>query len=176
MSNLKKNQKMSVSEMAFQRGEISKVEGLYAVKYAVAEFNPTAVAGDRSQAAHTLGVFLPKNSIVLRAWYDVITTFTSAGADAGTIKLGVAGADAAFVAAIAISDGTNPWDAGIHGALPGHPALGADAAHDTALEVAALFAGTAFKNTAEVELVATVATQNLTAGKLNLFVEYLISG
>ena len=139
-----------------------------------AVFDPSANTGERTVAAHGLGVYLPPKAIIKRAWVDVITTFTSAGADAGTIALHVQAADD-IVAAIAISDASNIWDAGIHGSKLGFPNLGADAAHDSALEVAALFAGVMLKTTAERELTATVATQALTAGKLVLFVEYVMS-
>lgn len=138
-----------------------------------ATFNPSAVAGQRAIAAHGLGVTLPINAILEKAYVDVITTFTSA-TDAGTIAIHAQGAGD-IIAAIAISDGTNVWDAGIHGSKIGFPALGADAAHDTAVEVAALFTGTYLKLTAARELTVTVAVEALTAGKLILFVEYVIS-
>ena len=140
----------------------------------VAEFNPTANTGERTIAAHGLGVYIPTKAIVTRVWIDVVTTFTSAGADAGTIALHLQSAND-VVSAIAISDASEVWDAGIHGSKIGYPNLGADAAHDSALEVAALFAGTMLKMTAQRELTATVAEQALTAGKANIFVEYVIS-
>jgi len=140
----------------------------------VAEFNPSANTAQRPIAAYGLGVFIPNKAIITRAWIDVVTTFTSAGADAGTIAIHVQAADD-IVAAIAISDATNVWDAGMHGSKIGWPNLGADAAHDTQVEVAALFAATFLKMTAEREITATVATQALTAGKANIYVEYVIS-
>jgi hypothetical protein len=139
----------------------------------VAEFNPSANTGERTVAAHGLGVFIPAKAVVTRVWIDVVTTFTSAGADAGTIALHLQSAND-VVSAIAISDASNVWDAGIHGSKIGFPAL-ADTGTQTALEVAALFAGSMLKMTAERELTATVATQALTAGKANIYVEYVIS-
>jgi hypothetical protein len=135
--------------------------------------NDSAGVSNKTIAAHGLGVYLPIKAIITDVYYDVITTFTSAS-DAGTLALMVQGAGDA-VAAIAISDASNVWDAGIHGSILGYPNLGADAAHDTALEVAALFAGSMLKLTAERELTITVAVEALTAGKLVVFVEYVLS-
>ena len=158
----------------FKRGTVVKHDGLTVPKVAVATFDPSGDTTKRPVAAYGLGVHLPDNAIVTRAWVDVVTTFTSAGADAGTIALHVQGAND-LVNAIAISDGSNVWDAGAHGCLPLAPNLGADAAHDTQLEVIALVAALQIKLTAERELTVTVGGQALTAGKLVLYVEYVLS-
>lgn len=152
----------------------TKHEGGNVRELVVATFDPSANTGERTVAAHGLGVYIPDNAIITKVWIDVVTTFTSASADAGTIAIHAQSADD-IVAAIAISDSSNVWDAGIHGSKLGFPNLGADAAHDSALEVAALFAGTFLKMTAEREITATVAVAALTAGKANIFVEYVIS-
>ena len=118
-------------------------------------FDPSADAAMRTIAAHTLGVILPINAYIIRAWYDVITTFQSA-TDAATIELGIATDDATgIVAAIAISDVGTPWNAGAHDAIPD----GAAANFTT-------------KTTARRLIQADVAVEALTAGKLNLFVQY----
>lgn len=141
-----------------------------------ATFDTAAVdstgAPNTTIAAHGLGVILPKGAIITNAYYDVVTTFTSA-TDAATLAIKAQGAND-MVSAIAISDATNVWDAGIHGTLQMSPALGADAAHDTALEVIALQAALMLKLTADRELTITVAVEALTAGKLNLYVEYVV--
>ena len=155
----------------FKRGTITKQDGLTVTKIAVATFDPSSNADQRTVAAHGLGVYLPDNAIVVRAWYDVITTFTSAGSDAGTIALKVQTAND-LKAAIAISDASTVWDAGIHACLLNNFAL--DGNTLTAIEMAAARAATTIKLTAERELTATVATQALTAGKLVLYVEYVI--
>jgi hypothetical protein len=152
----------------------TKRTGTVVKEMAVATFDPSANTAQRPVGAYGLGVYLPAKAIILRAWVDVVTTFTSAGADAGTIAIHAQAADD-IIAAIAISDATNVWDAGIHGSKIGYPNLGADAAHDSAVEVAALFAGTMVKTTAIREITATVAVQALTAGKANIYVEYVIS-
>ena len=159
------------------RGAVKCESGL-ATRYIATAVYDTAGAdssgvSNKTIAAHGLGVFLPVGAIITKAWYDVVTTFTSA-TDAGTVAIKVQSAND-ILSAIAISDATNVLDAGIHGSILGFPNMGADAAHDSAVEVAALFASTYLKLTAERELVATVAVEALTAGKLNLFVEYIIS-
>lgn len=135
-----------------------------------AVFNPTANAGERTVGAHGLGVFLPDDAIITRFFLEVNNTFTSAD-DSATIAYHAEGAGD-LLAAIAISDATNVHDAGLHAGKPGYPNFGADAAHDSQVEVAALFAGTFIKLTAERELTATVAGQALTGGKATLFVDY----
>ena len=140
---------------------------------AVATFDPSSNTSQRAVGSYGLGVYIPINAIITNAWYDVITTFTSAGADAGTIALTSQSAGD-LKAAIAISDATNVWDAGIRGCLPGSYAE-ATVAGDTAVLDAARKAASYVKTTAERELTATVAVQALTAGKLNLFVEYVLS-
>ena len=102
------------------------------------------------------------------------TTFTSA-TDAGTVALHAEAAND-ILAAIAINDATNMLDAGIHAGKPGIPNLGADAAHDSQVEHAALIAATCVKLTAARELTATVAVEALTAGKAVILVPYVIGG
>lgn len=134
------------SSAAFEAGNTTP-------KIAVAVFNPSANVGERTIGAHGLGIYVPDKAVIKRAWYNVITTFTSA-TDAGTVALSAQSAND-LKAAIAISNGANPFDAGI---LEGVPV-------DTA--------ATRIKLTAERELVATVAVEALTAGKLVLYVEYI---
>lgn len=148
-------------------------DGLGAKRIARATFDPSGNAAHQAIGAHGLGVTLPINAIVTRFWYDVITTFTSA-TDAATVALHAESANG-LLAAIAISDASNVLDAGIHAGKPGYPNFGADAAHDTQVEVAALFAATMIKTTAARELTATVAVEAVTAGKMVLFAEYVIS-
>ena len=99
-----------------------------------------------------LGITIPANSIIVGSIIDVQTTCTSAGADAGTGALSVAGAND-IVTAIAISDGTNTWDQGLHAGKP------------------VFTAATAVKTTSAAEVTFTIAGQVFTAGKfvVNLF-------
>lgn len=158
------------------RGAVKCESGLTVTYHATAIYDTalsdSAGVSNKTTAAHGLGVYIPINAIVVNAWFDVITTFTSA-ADSATIALKCEGAGD-LVAAIAISDASNLWDAGIHGCLPGSY-LERTVAGDTAILDAASKAASYIKTTAERELIATVAVQALTAGKLVLHVEYVIS-
>lgn len=160
-----------------KRGAV-KCESSLGVKYcAVAIFDSGATdssgAANTTIASHGLGVYLPANAVIVNAFYDVSTKFATASADAGTIALGYTGATGAFVAAIAVSAAGDVYDQGVRGTLIGTPSLDGNAR--TAIAGAAAIAGAMTKLTAEKELVATVAGQVLTAGKLVLFVEYYIS-
>jgi hypothetical protein len=120
-------------------------------------FDPSANTGERTIAAHAVAETLPDNAMVVRAYYTVMTTFTSA-TDAATISIGIPTDDAAgIVAAIAISNGANPWDAG-----------NAEGIQDG---TAANFSEVC---TAERAITFTVAVEALTAGKVILFLEYVI--
>lgn len=98
---------------------------------------------------------LPDNAIITHAYYDVITTLTSA-TDAATVALTSEGAGD-IKAAVAISNGANAWDAGFHEGVP----VGT--------------AATMVKMSAERTLLATIAVEAVTAGKFELFVEYVLS-
>lgn len=132
----------------------------------------SAGVSNKTAAAHPTGIFVPDNSIVTRCFYEVNTTFTSA-TDTATIAIMIEGAGD-VVAALAINDGTNIWDAGIHGTIVGAPTLGADASHDTAIEVGALTAASFIKVDGQEEVTFTVAVDVLTAGKLTLYIEYVM--
>ena len=104
---------------------------------------------------------IPKGAVIMNAWYNVNTTFTSA-TDAATIAIGVE-TDAAtgIVAAVAISNGGNPWDAGKHTCIPDF----ATVADYTTI------------TTAERRIIYTLgAAEDLTAGKLHLHITYAIMG
>jgi hypothetical protein len=105
-----------------------------------------------------VAITLPPNAYVTDGFYVVNTTFTSAGADAGTIALGIAtDAAAGLKAAVAISDGTNPYDAGKFAIIP--------------VGTVATFAAI---TTAERNVIAVVATQNLTAGVMKICLKYSV--
>ncbi len=131
----------------------------------------TSDAANTTVAAHPVGAYIPNNAVITNAVIDVITTFTSA-ADTATIAVKVQAADD-IVAAIAINDGTNVWDAGLHGTLMGNWAL--DGNSLTAVAMAAGRTGAMLKTTAMREVTFTVAVQALTAGKLNLYLEYYVT-
>ena len=134
--------------------------------------NDSAGVSNKTAAAHPSGVFIPDNAIITNAFYEVNTTFTSAGSTATIAVMAESAGD--LVAGIAINAGTAPWNSGLHGTLATAPNLGADAAHDSALEVIALYAGLLVKIDGQEEVTFTVGVQALTAGKLTLYVEYVL--
>lgn len=105
-----------------------------------------------------LGVTLPDNALVIGGFIDVITTCTSEGADGGTMAISVEGAND-IVSAIAISDGSNPWDAGKKAIIP----------KSNTPE------STSVKTTAARAITATIAAQTFTAGKFVVFLHYVVS-
>lgn len=92
---------------------------------------------------------LPDNACIARAYVESLTTGASSGS--ATIKLGFTGDDDAFIAATAMNHATY-----------------------TAEGVTELTAGIPVKTSAEVSVLATVATAALTAGKFNVYVEYVV--
>ena len=105
-----------------------------------------------------LGVTLPDNAIVIRSWREVITTLTSAG-DLAQISITIPTDDVdGILAAIAINDGTNPWDAGLHECIQD-----------------GTVANMSEKTTAPRELSITITVEAVTVGKFILFCEYVVS-
>lgn len=105
-----------------------------------------------------LGVFIPANAIIVDSLIQVITTCKTADADAGTMAISVLNAND-IVSAIAVSDASNPWDAGLHAGVP----------------VGSAATSIALSTTAK-EITATIATKAFTAGKFNVFLQYVIGG
>lgn len=122
---------------------------------AKATFDPSAVAAHRTIGAHLLGVKIPDNAIIIGGFIEVLTTFTSA-TDAATVAVHAQSAND-IKSAVAISNGANPWDAGLQAIIP----------KSNTPE------STGIKLTAERELQATVAVEALTAGKCNIYVEWV---
>ena len=108
-------------------------------------------------AAHGLGETLPDNAIICGGFVDVVTTCTTEGTDAGTMAISVLTAND-IVAAIAVVDGGNPWDAGLQAIIP----------------KANTPESTGIKLTAAKEVTATIATQAFTAGKFHVFLYYMV--
>lgn len=101
---------------------------------------------------------LPLNAIVVGGFVHVITTCVTAGADAGTMAIHVNGAND-IVTAIAVSDGTNPWDAGLHAIIP----------------KANTPEATGIICTAARAVTFTIAVQAFTAGKIVVFLYWVDS-
>lgn len=159
-----------------KRGAVKAESGL-ATRYVASAIFDTASTdssgvANTTVAAHGTGVYIPTKAIITRFWWDVITTFTTASADAGTIAVHVQSAND-LVAAIAVSAAGDVWDAGMHAGKPGSFALDGNAL--TQINMGAALAATFIKMTAEREITVTVGGQALTAGKAIFFVEYYIS-
>jgi len=103
----------------------------------------------------------PANAQIVESVYRVLTTFTSA-TDAATISLGIPTDDAAgTIAAIAISNGANPWDA-----TTKFVTTIQDGTHAAASET----------TTATRTFDLTVAGgEDLTAGKVRVFLKYIVT-
>lgn len=132
------------------------VDGLGSYRVARATYDFAVKGG--AIGAIGLGVTLPDNAVVIGGFVDVITTCTTAGADAGTMAIHVESAGD-IVAAIAVSDVSNPWDAGKHAIVP----------------KANTPESTGVKLTAARQITATIAGQAFTAGKFVVFLFYVLS-
>ena len=124
-------------------------DGLNAKRIARATWD-FAVEGGTKDTDIGLGVTIPDNAQVLRTWYEVITGMTSSGGN-GTISFGVEAA----------GDILAPVDADTKSGLN-------DGIQDGT-------AANAVKTTAAKELIARIGTEDLTAGKVILFAEYVVT-
>lgn len=129
--------------------------GLFVAKKAFAVYDFAIDGGAQGAIVLNNAAILPDNAVVTAFTYDVIDTFTSGGADAATVALSLP-VDGALTTAIAISDGSNPWDQGVH--------------------LASVITPIAVKTTAARQIGITVAGgQDLTAGKAVFCVDYYVS-
>jgi len=130
--------------------DVSVAEGTWTAltRWAKVEWDFATDGGTVSGSPITLSLTLPDNSIVIGGVVEVITAVTSSSS--ATVALGVTGAATALLAATGKADF----------------ALGA------VLPLAAVSAAP-IKLPAATALTLTVATSNLTAGKFNIWVEYL---
>lgn len=122
-------------------------------------------------ASTSLGT-LPANSVITGGFIDVVTALHDADAgDNTTVAIGVTGSTSAFLAAAAVSTYTLALKKAI---LPGVVALDGNAL--TAANAQTAIGTALLDNASEVEVLLTVNNdQNVTVGKLNIFVEYVIS-
>lgn len=122
-------------------------------------FDPGVNADQRAQASHALtGDVIPEGAIIVGYFVKNDQTFTSAGGDAGTIALSLDRYTGTVRTAVAISDASNPWDAGT--------ILGMQS---TATALTAPLSG-------GCHVIATVAVQNLTAGRCTIGIVYALIG
>jgi hypothetical protein len=78
---------------------------------------PFLYSDQSGSGAWDSSVTIPDNCIITRAWYDVAVTFGGDGDDSSTIAISVEGAND-IISALAINNGSNIWDAGLHDAIP----------------------------------------------------------
>jgi hypothetical protein len=119
-------------------------------------FDPSATAGMRTQGAHGMSVTIPQYAVVIGGFFEVNTAFASAGGTA-TVAIMVQGANDIQTAA-AVS-GAPFSSTGTKSIVPKNNTP----------------ESTSIKLTAAREITVTVAVQDLTAGKLTGFLDYVVS-
>lgn len=114
------------------------------------------------------GIMLPLGAIVTGGYIDVKTSLTSGGSATIAFSTGENAADLLAATAVATfaANFTTAVLAGI--------GTGADAAQDTAAELQLLVGASLLEMTANHEVVMTVAVESLSAGKLDLVLEYIV--
>lgn len=134
------------------------IEGISRLQCARAVYD-FAVDGGAISAIPLRGDTIPDNAVIMGGFVDVITTCTTAGADAGTMALHVNAAND-IVNAVAVN-AANPgqYDAGQRAIIPkiNTPE------------------STSVKTTAARSITATIAGQAFTAGKFHVFLFYVLS-
>jgi autotransporter translocation and assembly factor TamB len=141
---------------AASKQSVQGADGIHPLQVAVATFD-ASIAGNQTIAAHGLGVTLPQYAIVVGGFFDVNTVFHSAGADAGTIAISVAGANDIQTAA----------------AVSGAPYSTIN--RKAIVPKSNTPESTAVKATVASEITATVAGQVLSSGKLTVYL-YFVCG
>lgn len=128
------------------------------------------------------GIIIPNGALVTGGYIDVKTTFQSldtigGNADAATIAFSTGQGAADLFAATAISTGTT-WDADVtYQVLAGTPVIGSNASTltaGTAVILQAAVGTSLIEMTADNTVVMTIAVDPLTAGSLDLYIEYIV--
>lgn len=104
--------------------------------------------------SHYLGATLPDNALVIGGGIEVITGYADDDNDSATLAISINSAND-LVTATAISAGGNIWDAGNRDIVPDSTGT------------------TAIKLTADRELTLTIADDQLTAGKMRVWLMYI---
>lgn len=129
----------------------------FGLKIATAVYDFATDGGAISTIVLDINHLFPVNSIIFGGaiTWDVLTTCTSA-TDAATIQPGLE-TDGFFFPAFAISNGTNPWDAGVKNA-------------------SAISGINSIKTTGARNMVIAIAVESVTAGKIQFFIPYMVGG
>jgi len=140
----------AIADLAVTESKLSSAnaDGLHAHRLARATYDFAADGGLTGNIG--LGVTIPDNAIVVRAFIDIITNMASAGGN-GTIAINVESAGDILVAVDADTI------SGIVDGIPDHTAANS------------------IKTTSTKVITATIGTEDLTAGKFIVFVEYVLS-
>ena len=133
---------------------VISADGLNQKRTARATYDVAVDGG--TAAAHALGVTIPANAIMVRSWFYTVTQFVDAGA--GTVALHCETANNIFSAADITGNAAGVLVDGVQQAFATFDGTGAAGVLGSACE-----------------LTATVATAAQTAGKLILFVEYVVA-
>jgi hypothetical protein len=145
----------SAAELNELDNDAAVADGLGRVRVARATYDISG-GDDGTVGSHGLGVTIPDNAIILDGVIDVITTFDDGDDDSATIAIQVEGAND-IVTATAISGGSDIWDAGLQDIIP----------DGTATNMV--------KTTDDREITAVVADDEIDAGKLVVFLRYVVS-
>ena len=129
-------------------------EGLHTQKFPYAFAVNGGTIADSPYQSTDLKDQIPVGAIVTRAWMEVTETFTSSS-NAATVAISLVGAND-IRSAIAISDGSNPWAAGFQDGIQ------------------SVAAANFLKVTADSLIKVTVAVENLTAGAMDIHLEYTL--
>jgi len=151
---------LTIANSAVTAAKISDTSG--AKKLTVATVTAANLVAAGSGVAVLAGVAIPDNAIITRTFYEVTTTFAGNGDDASTIKIGIEDQDDDTVASIAISNGGNPWDAGLHEGIQ-------DGAMANALKLSAA-------RQVAVKWTIGGTDTTLNAGSMMIFVEWVQGG
>ena len=150
----------TIADSVVEEGNLSDytADALHANRIARATFD-FAVEGGTHNSSYGLGVSLPDNAVVTRAWYEVFTNFSSA-TGAASVGLSIPTDDAQGLVAFSIISATAAnFAVGYHEAIQ-----------------TGTVANFAEKTTAEREITFDIAsTEDLLAGKGTFFLEYVAS-
>jgi hypothetical protein len=144
-------------------GDLSNTAG--ALKLAVRNVTAAQLVAAGTGVPSVAGPTVPDNAIVIKAFYEVVTTFAGDGDDTSEISIGIEDQDNDLAAAAAIKTGTD-WDA-TGAVVDCIPADIDDVTKYVKLTEARQIAVT-------LDIISTDTT--LTQGEMNVFVLYIVGG
>lgn len=130
-------------------------DGLWASLLRIAKAEWDFAVDGGTQGAIGLGVTIPDNAIIVGGFVEVITTLADGSSDLAKGALSILAAND-LVTSTTIADGADLWDAGIQSIVP------------------AGTGATAIKLTSAKEITFTIADVDITAGKFNVWLRYVM--